>query len=711
MHKIFSFFLISLLYLEGVYHLSIFGFTAFNPLLAIAAALVVAAVEAGLVGCFKQRKFNMIVTWVFMVINYLVFASQIVYYQIFTRPLLIEIALTTGGEALTDFWGVALDGILKSIIPLIFSMVPFAVAAIGLKKDFFTLKRYRTFARIEALCIAIAGISLSAIILVVNYNMDTEFYEEYQGMYAPEKIAEQHGILALFERQFLGDLLVEKEEDLGDWSDVFPPADEPDSTTPSEQPNGTEGEGDTSGTESTEDPGPTVDTSPNVLNIDFDKLLNSKDEDIAELAEMMMAMTPSKKNEYTGMFEGYNLIYLTAEGFSPYAVSEELTPTLYKMLNSGVVAKNYYIPLWATSTSDGEYVNLFGQIPDGQNSFKKTAGYDSDSKKYGKPNENPYSLPAYFAEEGVKSFAYHNNSLSYYDRHLTHPNLGYDYKAARLGACSSDKYGDKIFEMHNAKAWPASDYDMMVATIPEYINEDRFHAYYMTVSGHANYSFAGNRQAANNKDVVANLDCSEQMKAYIACNYELEKAMAYLVDELEKAGKLDNTVIVLSADHYPYGLDDPRKTLEEFSGKDLTGLELEQNCLIMWNSKMETINVEKTCSALDIMPTLLNLFGFDYDSRLFAGRDILSDSASFVVFSNRSFITDIAKYDASTKKVTALTDAEVSDDYISSMKSYVKAMFKYSAGILNDDFHAAVRDAQIIEDKPEEPASTENTTP
>ena len=94
---------------------------------------------------------------------------------------------------------------------------------------------------------------------------------------------------------------------------------------------------------------PEPDTSPYAFEIDLAKLAemsqNSKEE--KWLADYIAGLTPTNRNEYTGMFEGYNLIYLTAEGFSTYAVREDLTPTLYKMVNSSFVFSNYYVPIWA----------------------------------------------------------------------------------------------------------------------------------------------------------------------------------------------------------------------------------------------------------------------------------------------------------------------------------------------------------------------------
>ena len=78
----------------------------------------------------------------------------------------------------------------------------------------------------------------------------------------------------------------------------------------------------------------------------------------------------------------------------------------------------------------------------------------------------PFALPSYFAAEGVNSYAFHNNTLSYYERHRSHPNLGYNFMACKLGDLEESVWGGQIFPMENAAYWPASDLDMMVATIP-----------------------------------------------------------------------------------------------------------------------------------------------------------------------------------------------------------------------------------------------------
>ena len=425
-------------------------------------------------------------------------------------------------------------------------------------------------------------------------------------------------------------------------------------------------------------------TGFNAWMIDYEKLaeLSGGNDETQWLASYITNLAPTNRNKYTGFFEGYNLIFLTAEGFSPYAVRQDLTPTLYKMLHSSFVFNNYYVPLWRTSTSDGEYVNCTGLIPDGQHSMKKSAG-----------NNMAYTLPRFFAAEGVYSWGYHDHTLSYYDRHLTHPNLGYDFKASKPGDLSAEEWGNRLFVMEDPYAWPASDYNMMVATIPEYINAGRFHVYYMTVSGHMNYTFSGNRMARKNRDAVTGLDLSENGQAYIACQIELDRALQYLLEQLELAGKLENTVICLSADHYPYGMGQAQ--YEELAGKDLSGaMDMYRNGLILWNAGIqEPIIVNKACCSVDLLPTLLNLFGFNFDSRMYAGRDIFSDEEGLVIFNDLSFVSDTVAYNAKQQTAAWMTDLpqETQDAYMKAKQQDAADRYLFSAYILRNNYYDIVQ--------------------
>lgn len=397
---------------------------------------------------------------------------------------------------------------------------------------------------------------------------------------------------------------------------------------------------------------------------DFAQLAEEeKDEEIKMLHTYFAGQQAEAGNEYTGMFEGYNLIMLTAEGFSPWAVDKELTPVLYRLTHSGFVFRNFYTPLWYTSTSDGEYVACTGLIPDGANSMTRSAG-----------NDMRFAFGNQFSAQGYLTLAYHNHSYTYYQRNRTHPNLGYTFKGIGNGL------------VLKSDCWPRSDFEMMEATLPEYIEKEPFHVYYMTVSGHMEYTFVDNSMASRNRDVVKDLPYSDNARAYLACNYELEKALAYLLEELEAKGIADHTVIALSADHYPYGLD--KRFIDELAGHEVEeNFELYKNYFVLWCAGMkETITVDKYCSSLDIAPTIANLFGLPYDSRLYMGSDILSGGEGLVIFDNKSFLTDRAAYNTVTGRAEPVNGSKVTQEYLDEKMLEVKQKFAVSKAILDNDY-------------------------
>ncbi|HLU22981.1 MAG TPA: sulfatase-like hydrolase/transferase [Bacillaceae bacterium] len=405
----------------------------------------------------------------------------------------------------------------------------------------------------------------------------------------------------------------------------------------------------------------------NVMDIDFSKLIgNEKNEEVKAMHKFFQSMEPTAKNDMTGKYKGYNLILLTAEGFSPYAVHKEVTPTLYKLVHEGYNFSNFYTPIWGVSTSDGEYVALQSLIPkSGVWSFQRSGS-----------NHLPFVLGNQLKKLNYKTNAYHNHTYTYYGRNISHPNMGYDYKGLGNG-------------LDVKETWPESDLEMLEKTVDDYINNEPFHAYYMTVSGHMQYSFTGNYIAWKNKKHVEHLPYSEQAKAYLATQIELDRALEHLLNKLEEAGVADRTLIALSADHYPYGLDD--ETIDELAGHNVEkNFELYKSTFILYNKGMEPTTITKPASSLDILPTLSNLMGIEYDSRLLMGRDIFSDSMPLVTFLNKSFITDKGKYNAVTGKFIANDGVEVDAEYVEYVKSLVQAKFYYSTKILDHNYYKKI---------------------
>ena len=407
----------------------------------------------------------------------------------------------------------------------------------------------------------------------------------------------------------------------------------------------------------------------NVMDIDFETMKQQSTwAPLTELHDYLSSLTPTEQNEYTGRFRGKNVIMITAEAFYSCAVDEKLTPTLYKMAHDGLEFTSYYSPGWGVSTLDGEYANLVGLIP-------KSGVW---SLWRARTNNLYFTLGNVTERLGYQTLAYHNHTYDYYSRDESHFNLGYTYKGI----------GDGLTLSFNG--WPRSDEEMIDVTTPEYMTgSDPFSIYYLTVSGHAPYSYGGNSMSARNWDAVKDLDCSDEAKAYLASQIELDKAMKLLLQRLEEAGKLDDTLIVLAADHYPYGLS--AETVQEFLGDRYdSNFEIYHNTLIVYNPTLEHRVIDKPCYSVDILPTVLNLMGAEYDSRLLIGSDILSSSQGLVIFLNRSWITAYGRYNGATGVFTPAEGGTVPDHYVDSVNAIVSKKFNASSLILDEDYYGLI---------------------
>lgn len=442
---------------------------------------------------------------------------------------------------------------------------------------------------------------------------------------------------------------------------------------PTEEPTEAPTQDATEGTEAPTEP-PVV-RVPQVLPIDFAALAEGEsNSDVAAVHGYVAAQTPSMTNEYTGLFAGKNLIFITAEAFTGAWLDPDLTPTLWRLVHEGIHFTDYYQPLWGASTTGGEYSNLVGLVPGSGQCMKETMQQDLF-----------LTIGNQLQALGYSSAAYHNNSYTYYSRNETHTLLGYD---------SFTGIGNGM-EEGVENIWPQSDLEMIDFTISKHLDDQPFSLYYMSVSGHSEYSKGGNAMSRKNYDVVADMDASEAIKCYIAANLELEYAMASLVRQLEEAGIADDTVIVMGSDHYPYGLDqsDTWGTSESylselFGEKCDSRFVRDQNALVIWSGCIEDaqIVVDTPVSSLDILPTLSNLFGVAYDSRLLVGRDVFSDTGALVFWPDYSWKTDKGTYNSSSRTFTANEGVTVDDGYVSRISSQVSNKLTYSKAVQTCDY-------------------------
>ena len=635
------FFPLAIFYMEIVVKIACFKEVSLSGLLYTGLFSVSTGLSFSLITSLFRKKTNRYISFVLLIFLTLFLCAQVVYFHVF-HTFGTLYSLFAGTDAITKFWATTLSGIKSSIIFILLLSLPMLIFMLFGKRYIPTERQPKDM--LYGLGFgAIASYLISFILIMNNTGGIMPVRYQYRQAFLPNLSVSNFGILTTL-RLDAKFLLIGQpmghEDPNGDPQTPDPPEEEP----------------------------VEIQYDYNIIEIDFDSLIeNEKNSTVKDMHEYFRNVRPTKQNEYTGIFKGKNLIWFIGEAFSTLAINDTTTPTLSRLSKEGFVFNNFYNPIWNVSTSDGEYVTLTGLIPkSGIWSFKRSA-----------KNYMPYGFGNLLKPLGYTTKAYHNHYYSYYSRDESHPNLGYDYKGLGNG-------------LRVTETWPESDLEMMELTIPSDIVNTPFHTYYMTVSGHLNYTFYGNYMAKKHKNKVTHLPYSEPCLAYLACNIDLELAISYLIDQLSAAGELENTVIVLSGDHYPYGLTD-----EEMN--ELAGYELEKkferfkSTLIIWSGDIDQpIEIDKVCSSLDVMPTLANLFGLMYDSRLIIGQDILSESPGLVHFNDRSWITDLGRYDASKDLFIPRPGADLGDDYARNVLARVNKNFEYSTKILENDYYKKV---------------------
>lgn len=596
------------------------------------------AIVLNLITSVFKPKVNKIITYIITIALIIIFGAQIVYYSMY-EAIISFFSMMNGGQV-TEFMEVIIDVVLRNWYGILLFIIPLIILIILSKKKVITFEK-NSIKQIAIKITSVLIIQLIALLCVNFINTDDMYSNKnlYYNIHVPKVTANRMGLLTTM-RLDLQRFIFGFEEKLSVQTNAIPKEEEKDSY--------------------------------NITYIDFDKLIkNEEDNTIKEMHEYFSSQEASKKNKYTGMFKDKNLIVLVGESFSSLAIREDLTPNLYKLYKEGFQFDNFYTPIFPVSTADGEYITDTSLIPkEGVWSFLRVAG-----------NYMPYSYANVFEKQGYSSNAYHNHTATYYERDKYIETMGYNSYLA---------VGTGLEDRMDTSNWPNSDYEMVKTTVNDYINNEKFMAYYMTVSGHMNYTKIGNMMVYRNWDQVKDLPYSNKAKGYLAANIELDKAVGELLSRLEQAGKLEDTVIVISGDHYPYGL-----TLGEIN--ELSTFERDDKFekfrmpFLIWSGSMKgPIKVEKIGSSLDVLPTVLNLFGAEFDSRLLMGRDILSDSDPIVIFSDRSFITDKGRYNSLTEQFTPNEGVTVEEGYVDKINTIIYKKYQMSRLILENDYYKHV---------------------
>ncbi len=401
----------------------------------------------------------------------------------------------------------------------------------------------------------------------------------------------------------------------------------------------------------------------------LDKIIeNETNQNLNNITNYIKNATITNYNDHTGIFEGKNLIVIMMESANEIIINKDLYPNFYKLYTEGISFKNNFSPRNSCSTGNNEFSGMTGLYTIQNNC---TANIYRDNTYF-------TSIFNLFKNAGYKTSSMHNYTEHYYARSIIHKNLGSDiyYGVQDLGINYYNVYKD----------W-SSDEDFMNAAMDITLNNNATNPYMLwltTVSSHQPYGVSS-EEGDKYLSITENSDYSMELRRYMSKLKTLDNSLGILLERLKASNTLDDTVIVLYGDHYPYGLKN--SDINSVLSYDLSDYEVERTPMVIYNSTIKSEVVDKYSSFVNLTPTVANLFNLDYDPRKYMGTDVFSDEyLNIVAFADGSWKNSEAFYDARTASIKYYTDKTYTTDEIVNINNMVTTKMQVSEAIIRNNY-------------------------
>ena len=401
----------------------------------------------------------------------------------------------------------------------------------------------------------------------------------------------------------------------------------------------------------------------------FRKTEEESEESLAFLDDIFKE-NPVHNNQYTGLFEGKNLIFLQLESIDKFLTSEDIMPNLSELRKNSINFTDHYSFVnGGGSTFNSEFMINTG--------YATPYTYNQNAYTFSKNNFD-YSLPRLFKSVGYTVNAFHMNSSEYYSRGVNYKNFGYN---SYNGLKDLKTYTDKTYEL-DTELIKNEEFNSKIFNVENPL-DSHFVDYIISYTAHTPFeknkgtcSMLITEEQKNDENFnPSELDCIKiQAK-------ETDDMIGLLMENLKEKGLYDNTVLVVYADHYAYTLSD-KTILDQF--KDTSTNLINHTDLFIWSSDIKPMEVTKTTSQLNIMPTILNLFNLYVNPNYYIGEDALDpEYQGYVFFSDYSWWDGKRYVNANGEIIKGLPATE---DYINNMSNKINNLIQKNDEVLKTNY-------------------------
>jgi len=409
---------------------------------------------------------------------------------------------------------------------------------------------------------------------------------------------------------------------------------------------------------------------------------------------------PQKSNSYTGIFEGKNVLFVHMESIQTFLIDlkingTEITPNLNKLIDKSKYFSNFYPQISIGTSSDTEFTLLTSLMP----SNSGTAFVSYSDRTF-------VSLPTLFKEKGYYTFSTHGNKSDYWNRRVMHKTLGYD-----------DFFAKDSYEVTETTYMGISDeqfFDQLVDKIKVIDSEnEKYFGTIITLTNHTPWydeeifdeimltkTYTYKDKDGNKVTEEANWLQDTEMGRYLVSSHYADKALGKFIEDLEKEGLLDDTILVLYGDHQAklpvkqfnllYNYDPEKDDIRDEDDPKFVKYDKYDNyinnktpfIIYTGNTGIEFTGQEDSVMGMyDVLPTISNLFGTSY-SKYALGNDFYSKNEKIVIFPNGNFITNNVYYNSTEDKFIALTNNAIETEYIERLKRYTDERLSVSNALL-----------------------------
>lgn len=405
----------------------------------------------------------------------------------------------------------------------------------------------------------------------------------------------------------------------------------------------------------------------NIRNVYFNYIKEKESEDVNEKALLEDKFKTDEKysNKYTGLFQDKNVIFVQLESIDSFLVTKDIMPTLYSLKNNSINFNNHFsFVSGGGSTFNSEYMINTG--------YTTPITLNKSAYTFSK-NTYSYSLANLFKKAGYTVNAFHMNNASYYSRDVNYKSFGYD----------------SFNSLKDFKTYTDTSYwlDTELINNPIFNNlifntEQKFVDYIITYSAHMPYEVGKGVCSLLVEDKETELSELECLKLQAK---ETDDMIRLLMENLEEKDLIDNTILVLYADHYLYTLND--KTLLDKYKTTENNL-INQTTWMIWSKDMKKNNINEVTSQLNILPTILNLFELEYHPSYYLMDDALGDNYKGLVF-----FSDYSWYDGNVyvDNGVVTNNKRITEEELNEKNNMINKLIKINDAVLDINYFKNIK--------------------